>query len=54
MDMANWNCGALLLPNELSLRVVMGLFTFCWLTGKGQTGFSVSVLPIWEVGLSLG
>ena len=54
MDMASRNGGALLLPSELRLRVVVGLFTFCWLIGKGQTGFFVSILPIWEVGLSLG
>ena len=54
MDMASRTGGALLLPSELRLRVVVGLFTFCWLIGKGQTGFFVSILPIWEVGLSLG
>lgn len=54
MDMTSRNSRALPLLNELSLRVVVGLFTFCWLGGSGQTGFFVSFQPTWEVGPSLG
>lgn len=54
MDVAGRNSGTLSLPNQLSIRVVMGLFTFSWLVGAGQTGFCVSILPTWKVGLSLG
>lgn len=39
MDMGPRNSGALSLPNQLSLRGTMGLFTLCWLVRTGQTGF---------------
>lgn len=39
MHLGSRNSGALFLPNQLSLRVVTGLFTLRWLVGTGQTGF---------------
>lgn len=55
MDATSRDRGALSLPNQLSLRVIMGLFTFCWLLGaEAKLGFCVSILSAWAVGLSLG
>lgn len=54
MGMASRYSGTHPLPNQLSIRVVMGLFTFSWLVGAGQTGLCVSIRPTQELGLSLG